>query len=434
MADVLAAVASLIVLDVLGSTAFSTWSLLALPFAVLLAKLLGLYDREEQVLWSSTLDEAPRVVVMALVYTVVIWLASDSFAMGNVHKHEFLLIFTTMVGGVLGGRVVARAAARALTERERCLVLGDPSSFERVRKRLTLGEHRAGEVVIGIPVGAGGFGRLAEGDVLCEVVEHYEIQRVVIASGIHDTEGVLDLIRKAAGLNVKVSVLPQFWETLGSLVVDEMPGTAMLAVRRFGLSKSSEFIKRTFDVAAASVAIIVLAPVMAVLAALVHATSPGPAVFRQRRIGRHGVPFEMLKFRSMCQDAEARRAGLVALNEADGLFKIRDDPRVTRVGRWLRRTNLDELPQLINVLKGEMSLVGPRPLVPDEDAGIVGWQRRRLDVAPGITGHWQVLGGARVSLDEMVVIDYLYIANWSLWRDIKCLLRTAASVLARHGI
>jgi lipopolysaccharide/colanic/teichoic acid biosynthesis glycosyltransferase len=157
-------------------------------------------------------------------------------------------------------------------------------------------------------------------------------------------------------------------------------------------------------------------------------------LFRQRRVGRHGDIFEMLKFRSMCDDAERRRAELSSLNEAEGLFKIRDDPRITPVGRWLRRTNLDELPQLINVLRGDMSLVGPRPLIPEEDASIVGWRRRRLDVAPGITGHWQVMGASRVPLDEMVVIDYLYVANWSLWRDVKCLLRTGACVVAGRGI
>jgi lipopolysaccharide/colanic/teichoic acid biosynthesis glycosyltransferase len=156
--------------------------------------------------------------------------------------------------------------------------------------------------------------------------------------------------------------------------------------------------------------------------------------FRQRRVGHHGEIFEMLKFRSMYEDAEHRRSELLALNESEGLFKIRNDPRVTWVGRWLRKSNLDELPQLLNVLKGEMSLVGPRPLIPEEDASIVGWRRRRLEVLPGMTGHWQVLGASRVPLDEMVTIDYLYIANWSLWRDVKCLLRTAACVLAGRGI
>ena len=434
VADVSAAVASLVVLRLVGGSPLSPLSVLALPLAVLLCKLLGLYDREERVLWSSTLDEAPHVVLMALVFTVIVWLAAGPFLPGQVHRGQFLMAFVTMAAGVLAGRIVARSAADALTERERCLVLGEASTFERVSKRLKFGEHGPAEVVLAIPLDAGGFERVAREGSLRDVLLRYDIHRVVIASSGHDTEQALELIRQAAGLDVKISVLPQFWETIGSLVVDETPGTAMLSVRHFGLSKSSEFVKRSFDVAAAGIALLVISPLMATIAVLIRATCGGPVLFRQRRVGRNGKPFDMFKFRSMCCDAEARRAGLADRNEAPGLFKMREDPRVTRVGRWLRRTSLDELPQLINVLKGDMSLVGPRPLVPEEDAGIVGWRRRRLDVAPGMTGHWQILGGPRVPLEEMVVIDYLYIANWSLWRDVKCLLRTVPWVLARRGI
>jgi lipopolysaccharide/colanic/teichoic acid biosynthesis glycosyltransferase len=157
--------------------------------------------------------------------------------------------------------------------------------------------------------------------------------------------------------------------------------------------------------------------------------------FRQERIGRGGRSFELLKFRSMVADAEQRKADLVGHNQAaEGFFKIADDPRITRVGRVLRRTNLDELPQLLNVVRGEMSLVGPRPLIPQEDKRVVGWHRRRLELTPGITGHWQVLGSSRVPLDEMVAIDYLYVANWSLWTDLKLLLRTIPHVVTGRGL
>ena len=162
--------------------------------------------------------------------------------------------------------------------------------------------------------------------------------------------------------------------------------------------------------------------------------SRGPVFFRQERIGRHGNRFRMVKFRTMEHDAELRKAELLHLNEADGLFKIAEDPRMSRVGRFLRRTSLDELPQLWNVLRGEMSLVGPRPLIDDDDCRVEGWHRHRLQLTPGMTGHWQILGSSRIPMHEMVEIDYLYIVNWSLWGDVKTLLRTVPHVLARGGM
>ena len=143
----------------------------------------------------------------------------------------------------------------------------------------------------------------------------------------------------------------------------------------------------------------------------------------------------MLKLRSMVVDAEARKVELREHNEVQGgLFKISDDPRITRVGRLLRRTSLDELPQLLNVLAGDMSLVGPRPLIPDEDSLITGWQRRRLSLRPGMTGLWQIFGSSRIPMNEMVKIDYIYGANWSRWLDLRILLRTIPYVLSRRGL
>ncbi len=171
------------------------------------------------------------------------------------------------------------------------------------------------------------------------------------------------------------------------------------------------------------------------IAVAIKLDSGGPVLFRQRRMGRDDVPFEMFKFRTMVDDAEAQKSALKGRNEANGgLFKIKDDPRITRVGGRLRRYSLDELPQLLNVLRGDMALVGPRPLVLDEDSMIEGWRRSRLELPPGMTGPWQVFGSARIPLDEMVKIDYLYGANWSLWLDVKTLLRTVPFVVGRRGL
>jgi lipopolysaccharide/colanic/teichoic acid biosynthesis glycosyltransferase len=171
-----------------------------------------------------------------------------------------------------------------------------------------------------------------------------------------------------------------------------------------------------------------------VLAVLVKLDSPGPVLFRQIRMGRDGEPFQILKFRSMVDGADAQKADLRSSNEQVGLFKIAADPRITRVGSFLRKTALDELPQLWNVLVGDMSLVGPRPLVEEEDATVVGWFRHRLHLQPGMTGQWQVLGGSRIPLEDMIRIDYLYVVNWSLWGDIKLLLQTIPYVLGRQGM
>jgi len=215
---------------------------------------------------------------------------------------------------------------------------------------------------------------------------------------------------------------------------DDLDGLAMLGIRRFGLSRSSWMLKRAFDLAGAGLGVLAISPVLAAIAIAVRLDSRGPVLFRQTRVGRDGKRFQMIKFRSMVPDAEDRKAGLVDQNETVGLFKIADDPRITRVGRFLRRTSLDELPQLFNVLKGEMSLVGPRPLVVDEDAQVEGLLRSRLHLTPGMTGPWQVIGSARIPMKEMVKIDYRYVASWSLWTDVKILLRTVPHMLARGGM
>ena len=224
-------------------------------------------------------------------------------------------------------------------------------------------------------------------------------------------------------------------DVVGSAVeFDSLAGTTLLGVRRFGLSRSSLATKRALDVALGGVVLLLASPLMLAIAIAIRLDSPGPLLFRQLRIGRDGSPFEIIKFRTMVEGADAQRADLAEFNEApDGLFKIADDPRITRVGAFLRRASLDELPQLLNVLRGEMSLVGPRPLIADEDRHITGTDRLRLELTPGMTGQWQIAGSARVPLTEMVKIDYVYVAGWSLWSDVKILIRTALYVCGRHG-
>jgi lipopolysaccharide/colanic/teichoic acid biosynthesis glycosyltransferase len=219
------------------------------------------------------------------------------------------------------------------------------------------------------------------------------------------------------------------------VALDDLEGLTVVGVRRFGLPRSARLTKRVFDLAVTSVGLLAAGPLMALIGLAIVLDSGGPVLFRQVRMGRDDRPFRILKFRTMDPDAEARHPELRRHHGLqDDLFKLERDPRVTRVGRLLRASSLDELPQLINVLRGEMSLVGPRPLVLDEDARIVGADRRRLHLTPGMTGNWQIAGTGRVPLAEMVKIDYRYIAGWSLWLDVKILLRTVPHVLARRGM
>jgi lipopolysaccharide/colanic/teichoic acid biosynthesis glycosyltransferase len=232
-----------------------------------------------------------------------------------------------------------------------------------------------------------------------------------------------------------VSVYPGTAEIVGSSVEpDEIAGLTVLGVRRFGMTRSSQMVKRGFDLIGSALLMLVAFPLFIVFCVAIKLDSQGPLFFTQTRVGRDGKRFKIFKFRTMEDGADARKADLWELNEADGLFKIAHDPRVTRVGGFLRHTSLDELPQLLNVLKGEMSLVGPRPLVIDDDDRVGGWYRHRLDLTPGMTGHWQILGSSRIPLHEMVEIDYLYVTNWSVWTDLKILIRTVPHVLARNGL
>jgi lipopolysaccharide/colanic/teichoic acid biosynthesis glycosyltransferase len=193
--------------------------------------------------------------------------------------------------------------------------------------------------------------------------------------------------------------------------------------------------KRALDIAFASVILVCLSPFLLLTAIAIKLDSPGPVFFRQRRIGRYGDDFEMLKFRTMIDGADDHKHKLRHLNEAaEGLFKITDDPRTTRFGRFLRSTSLDELPQFFHVLTGEMSLVGPRPLVPDEDAQLHGIDRCRTEMRPGITGPWQVSGASQIPISEMAKLDSDYVYNWTVLGDVKLILGTVPHVVLRRGV
>jgi exopolysaccharide biosynthesis polyprenyl glycosylphosphotransferase len=248
-------------------------------------------------------------------------------------------------------------------------------------------------------------------------------------------EALRRLSYELEGTGVDLLVAPALTNVAGNRVsLRPMGGVPLIHVDEPELSGLRKLVKATFDRVVAGVALLVLALPLAVIAVVVRSTSSGPAFFRQERVGRDGEVFRLWKFRSMTVDAEARREELLALNEYDGpLFKIRNDPRVTRVGAFLRKYSIDELPQLINVVRGDMSLVGPRPPLASEVAQYDGHTHRRLLVKPGITGLWQVSGRSDLGWDETVQLDLRYVEDWSLGLDLVLLARTAASVLKGRG-
>ena len=339
--------------------------------------------------------------------------------------------------------MIVRKAAFALTPPERCIVIGNATDAERIAAKFndaqSVNATVLGRVALnGTEVAntSAAVEKLGEYGALARIVAEHDVERAIIAPASDGQEEILDAIRLIKALGVKVSVLPRLLEVVGSTsTFDDVDGLSLLGVRQYGLARSSELLKRSMDIGAAGLGLVILGPLFLMLTLAVKLDSPGPVFFRQHRVGRRGESLWMLKFRSMVDGAEAMQDEMRSLNEAQGgLFKIGADPRITRVGRFLRRTSLDELPQLINVLRGEMSLVGPRPLVPDEDALIEGWQRRRLAVKPGMTGLWQIFGSSRIPMHEMVKIDYIYGANWSLWLDLRILLRTIPYMLSRRGL
>jgi exopolysaccharide biosynthesis polyprenyl glycosylphosphotransferase len=257
---------------------------------------------------------------------------------------------------------------------------------------------------------------------------------VIVSPGQIDDLELEELLRRCRALSLKVSVLPQLSDVLGPAVeIDDVEGVTVLGVNPPWLPRSSRGLKRAMDITLAAMLLVLFAPVMAIVAIAIKLDSRGSIFFGQERVGKRGRRFRLLKFRTMAPDAEQRRAELLEQSIDPHWLKLDHDPRVTRVGRRLRRLSLDELPQLWNVLRGEMSLVGPRPLIEADDQLVEGWARRRLDLTPGITGYWQVLGRTRIPFEEMVKLDYLYVMNWSLWSDLRLILRTLPVIISGRG-
>jgi exopolysaccharide biosynthesis polyprenyl glycosylphosphotransferase len=400
--------------------------LAAVPLIIVISKLAGGYERDELGFGHSTLDEAPALCQIATMYSLIVWLGYGMLRLSSARIGQLPVLWLGLIVLVLLFRSIARVVFRFVVAPERCLLVGDASGCDWLQTRLS--RQASGQLLVA--------GRLEPTRFSVHVLRAYGgVDHVIVGPGRNDG-GVSGLVRSCRTEGVKVSVVPRVLEAVGcaSARLADVEGVTLLTMAPARFTSFSRAIKRLMDVVGASLMLLFLAPLGAVIALAITLDSRGGVFFRQPRIGRGGERFRIFKFRTMVADADSQKHELRHLNEADGLFKIAEDPRITRAGRFLRRTSLDEVPQLLNVLRGDMSLVGPRPLVPEEDERVEGWHRRRLQLTPGMTGHWQILGSARIPFEDMVRIDYLYVTNWSLWVDVKILLRTIPYVLARKGM
>ncbi len=324
---------------------------------------------------------------------------------------------------------------------ERVLVVGGKGLGQKVMLGLKsqphMGYHLVGylEDEQGYPPKQTHYPHLGTVEDLAYTVRDNNIHQVILALPFWENGRLPRLVQTCRSLGVEFRIAPDLYAlSFDRVDVLEVSGVPLLGLKDLSIKGWNLAVKRALDVALIVLTAPLLLSLTLILMLLIRLDSPGPALFRQQRVGKHGKLFTCYKFRTMVIDAEARKAELVALNEADGpLFKIRRDPRVTRVGRLLRRSSLDELPQLWNVLSGEMSLVGPRPALPEEVALYEPWHRRRLEVMPGLTGLWQVLGRSNTTFDEMVQLDIYYAENWSVSTDLRILLRTIPAVLSSNG-
>jgi exopolysaccharide biosynthesis polyprenyl glycosylphosphotransferase len=422
---------------------------IGVPAWLLLTGAQGLYHVGSHSADHGAADEIGPIIMVSVLWTWGLVLTVKLAGLGDLSIASLAWLWLTGVLMMMSFRAATRAwARRQRWYTENVIVIGAGSDVEAIVSKVlrhpewglnlvACVEHSDREESLrsigDVPVVRGDIDVMA-------LIEELQVQRVMVAWSTHfSIEQRFELVRELADRDIHVNLVPSWIEVLGTrLEFRELEGVPLLGVPAVRLSRSSLALKRGVDIALSVAALLVLAPLLLLCAAAIKLDSRGPVFFRQRRIGKGGTPFELHKFRSMVIDADDRKDEVASLNihgggNGHGMFKIPRDPRVTRVGTFLRRTSLDEMPQLFNILAGDMSLVGPRPLIENEDRQVSGRFRRRLELTPGITGLWQVSGRSEIPFAQMVNLDYMYVTSWSLWNDLKILIKTIPAVTARRG-
>jgi exopolysaccharide biosynthesis polyprenyl glycosylphosphotransferase len=411
-----------------GTLADGLWSAALLPVWILLAKLHGLYDRDQRSLRHLTVDEVPGILMWALTGTAAIGALLTVIPGASITVANAIWIWLIAAGSALILRSIVRMAWRNLVPPERTLIIGEGPLAEAARRKVDLFPDIHVTLV-----------GLAEDDAIEALRDHPEsvgpLERIILASQRIDEGLIAELVALCRKRQIKLSVIPPARGMFGTAVqLNHVADLPVVEYNTWDVSRSTLALKRMLDVAVSLLALVLLAPLFGVIALAILIGSGPPVLFRQRRVGLGGREFNMFKFRTMVAGAEDLRPVLVPLHELpEPVFKLRDDPRRTRVGRLLRRFSLDELPQLLNVLRGEMSLVGPRP----EEVPVVALyeqaHRFRLVVKPGLTGPMQVFGRGQLTLDERLAVEREYIENLSLGRDFRILGLTLTTVFSGRG-
>ena len=421
---------------------------LTLPIWVVMGRLYGLYKHDEERNDHTTVDDLIGIFHFVTVGAWVFFTGASLTHLTALNLHKLLTFWALAILLVVAGRVVARSLCRRrVAYIQNAVIVGAGDIGQRVAQKF-IQHPEYGVNVVGFVddapkeqhEGLEELAILGPPSSLEEVIRALDVDRVIVAFSNSSHEETLDVVRSLSDFYLQVDIVPRLFDVVSpSTTIHSVEGIPLIGLPPFHLSRSSQLLKRATDVCVSAALLLLAAPALAFIAIRIKLDSHGPVLFRQARIGVGDRTFTVLKFRTMTEDAEEHKKEVAHLNRharqgRDArMFKIPDDPRITRFGRTLRRYALDELPQLLNVVKGEMSLVGPRPLVHDEDRYVLGWGRRRLALKPGMTGLWQVLGRSAISFDEMVRLDYMYVTTWSLWNDFRLLGRTIPLVLNGRG-
>jgi exopolysaccharide biosynthesis polyprenyl glycosylphosphotransferase len=418
--------------------------LATLPAWVVVAKLYGLYDQDEEHTNHSTADDVSGVFHVVTVGAWLFFAGAWVTHLADPDLTKLVTFWALAIGLVTIGRSTARVLARrSITYWQNAVIVGAGDVGQLVARKL-LGHPEYGINLVGFVDATPKERRddlrhltlLGPPERLPAIVRLFDIERVIVAFSNDSHEQSLELVRSLKDLDVQVDIVPRLFEIVGPGVkLHTVEGLPLVGLPPLRLSRSSRLLKRVLDVTASAIALTFLAPVFALFAVLIKRDSPGPVFFRQVRMGARGETFKIWKFRTMSFDADLRKADVAHLNKHlrgggdPRMFKIPDDPRVTTFGRWLRKHSFDELPQLLNVLLGQMSLVGPRPLILSEASYVDAWAQKRLDLKPGITGPWQVLGRSGIPFEDMLRLDYLYVIGWSFGGDLKLVAQTLPLLL-----